>query len=72
MKLERKFVIGQRVKVIVGTEDGGDDWSLGSIGTVRNFDDEYYYEVELDGHGKETYQFGEYQLDKATNEEGGV
>ena len=63
MKNERKFAIGQRVEVIVGTEDGGDDWLIGSMGTVREFDGDYYYEVELDDHGKETYQFGEYQLD---------
>jgi hypothetical protein len=57
-----RFLIGQRVQVIEGTEDGFDDWAIGKFGFIREFTNDGYFEVQLDNHGEETYLFGEYQL----------
>lgn len=59
-----KFKFGDRVKVVEGTEDGGDDHLIGLAGFIVRTDDDYYYEVQLDGHGQDTFQFGCYQLEK--------
>lgn len=53
--------VGDRVEVVEGTEDGGDDHLIGKRGYIRQLD-EHYAEVELDGMGTDTYQFGTYQL----------
>ena len=65
---EWKFKIGQRVQVIEGTDDYRDDWAIGSIGTVCEYDSDGYYNVKLDreynlGRSDLLDTFGEYQLE---------
>jgi hypothetical protein len=56
---------GTRVRVICDNEGGGgDEWAIDEVGTVRESDEDGYCEVELDEHGTETFQFGEYQLEE--------
>jgi len=56
-----------RVIIVEGTEDGQDDHLIGKQGTVREVDDDYA-EVEIDGEGSQTFQFGTYQLESITEE----
>ena len=56
------FNINDRVKVVEGCEDGGDDRLVGKLGTVKG-EDEGYYEVLIDDDSPGTYLLGEYQIE---------
>ncbi len=58
--------VGDRVCVVDGSEDGGDDHLIGQMGTVQHIEDDYA-EVEIDGHGEETYLLGLWQLQLVLN-----
>lgn len=58
------FTTGNRVKIIQGCEDGEDDHLVGKVGTIKDFDEDGYYEVALDGENSDTFQFADYQMEK--------
>ena len=61
-----QFKVGYKIIIDCGCEDGEDDKHIGKKGIIQSIDGAYA-EVQLDGEGEDTFQFGLYQLVKDPN-----
>jgi len=62
-KMIENLEIGDRVRVFRDIDCGGDEKWIGWEGVIREID-EYLAEIEIDGQGSDTFQFGIYRLEK--------